>query len=233
MTDRSVASRFHLFLTENEAVVMTIAAAITALATIVNVVVAGLQWNAIVRTNKISRTSAVIAQRAFVFRSTFDVFRAINSRDGKAARVFVPQWKNSGSTSANEVAMYANRVIKNSPLPQDFDYPDNPPSKLFPNESDGKTVTLIGPDATSGGSSMAFLEEELDRVNKGKTHAYLYGWVEYADAFGCNHKTEFCTEILNYQGDQVFWNDCPQHNCVDSKCADFKPINSTFCADGI
>jgi hypothetical protein len=205
--------------------------AITA-ATIFYTIYAKRQWGAMLKSNQINRSAIVIGQRAFVFISNTNVDSG-HDVTGKKAWLFTPRMENGGNTAALEVRNYVNQ---NSPdygsLPTGFEYSDRPyPKGAFPNTNVKGGPAIIGPHRQIDMAGLGVAEDVLQRVNKGTAHVYFWGWVSYQDIFGCEHKTEFCEEVVAMSPDGHFvFNNCSEHNCADSTCKDYAPTQTPICS---
>jgi hypothetical protein len=204
---------------------------LTSLIAAVTAIYAGfaiLQWNAMLASNQTNQESLLAVQRAFVFLPEFTVNPAIDIATKKPGLLFMGRWENSGNTPATKVRNYINSDWRTELLPKGFNYPDNPPLQVFPIAASAAPM-LIGPRASFNTSPMFIFKEQLDEVNAGKTHVHFWGWASYIDAFNCPHHTEFCQEVGSVQGNVVFMFACPEHNCADQDCEDYRASGNPQC----
>jgi hypothetical protein len=98
--------------------------------------------------------------------------------------------KNSGLTPAYHVRFYSGVVILPFPLPRGFQLPGT-------SDDTAMSVTTLAAGGESAGyksSNEAISNDEYQLVLNGSMFGlYLVGIVRYVDAFGLEHKTEYCS----------------------------------------
>ena len=141
-----------------------------------------LQYAAMLNSNKISRSTMVISQRAFVsFTDNLDPKSGNDKKTGRKAWGVTPHIQNSGNTAALD---YRGQVNINSPdynaLPPNFDYADKVYAEgAFPNTNVKGGRGVLAPHDGTGLGLIGIPDEVLDRVNEGTTHVSIWGWVAY------------------------------------------------------
>lgn len=168
--------------------------AITAVATVfLAIVTGGLVWLGIIQLLT-TRTQL----RAQVFPKNFVQWWAENTPiPGQYSWRFRPQWENTGSTAAQDVQIYLTCDIRNSALPEDFDF-----DQVLDRQ---KSVSGLLPPSTNLGGGIApdFFQSPISPQDildsqTGAKFIYLYGKVRYFDVFPGTkeHVTRFCWLIL-------------------------------------
>jgi hypothetical protein len=135
-------------------------------------------------------------------------------------------WANSGTTPSKIVTYEANlAIVSNSPESTDFD-------NLSQSE---KYYVVFGPKQILQIPQYFISLTDLESVEAGKSHVFLWGWATYHDIFlnTPTRLTEYCIEILTPKwtkpdradptGDvNIQSPPCKTHNCYDEECADYK-----------
>ena len=93
---------------------------------------------------------------------------------------------------------------------------------------------VIGPKQTFDGPPLFVSLRDLEAVDRGTKHIYVWGWVVYRDMFGSTpiRLTEFCTSITNPTLSKSSHSDqagelkvdtvpCGVHSCYDEYCQDY------------
>ena len=181
--------------------------------------------------NEINRAGLIGVQRSFVYLSNFTViFPNPRSQRGEKEPLFQAEWRNAGNTPATSVTQYVNWDSRKGLLPRGFTYPDKP---LEGNIAAAPTKFYIAPHDAIRGSILRVPRAQLETLGSG-TFVHLWGWVKYTDVFSCFHKSEFCMRVIgfNQQTNQVLMTACPEHNCADTDCPDYKPSDLLACRTG-
>jgi len=206
-------------------------------AAIIVAAIYALQYAAMLNSNKISRSTMVISQRAFVsFTDNLDPKSGNDKKTGKKAWGVTPHIQNSGNTAALD---YRGQVNINSPdynaLPPNFDYADKVYSEgAFPNTNVKGGRGVLAPHDGTGLGLIGIPDEVLDRVNEGTAHVSIWGWVEYEDVFGCGHITKFCKEFTYRDSSgngTLYFNNCGENNCADQTCKGYQPTKQAVCLE--
>lgn len=165
----------------------------------------------------------------------FESVSQANCRDtGKKCWAFDIALENAGNTPALEEThrLNGNGPLQFKKLPKGFTYPDNPLRHgAFGNMPVGEAPAILEPRSRVGTGAITVPEEVLQAVNDGTKYVYFWGWINYKDAFGCEHRTEFCQEIVFVNLPTTFGTaNCFEHNCIDSTCPDYKPTPNDLCS---
>jgi len=82
--------------------------------------------------------------------------------------------------------------FRDTPLPQDFDFPPN--AESYP--------AIIPPKGSVYGTTFTLTDDELIEVQKGTKFFYILGTATYLDVFDGTpiHATKFCRQIINVLG---------------------------------
>lgn len=205
-------------------------------------VYAGLQWCAMLDSNKISRAANIVGQRAFVFvPEPPQIDAATDAQTGGNGWAFTYQMQNSGNTPARSVRHYINSNLSRAnttweELPENFSFPDNRSSiGPFANSTTNAGFHIIAPQQKLDFTQLWIPNEVLKNVTNGKAHVYFWGWITYDDVFGCGHKTEFAMQVVSMQKpspkdrERFFFSTYPEHNCTDKDCKDYEPPKNPEC----
>ena len=182
-----------------------------------------------VKSNEINRAALYVVQRAFVYMP--ELYSVNFMQNGKPNGIVVfTQWENTGNTAALHVVQYQNSDWRRESLPADFNFPDKPCQSSFHVQiSCDSEATFIAPHSKIKAGPMIIPREQLEGVNKGQNHVYFWGWASYLDSFQCSHKSEFCEEIASFDGSTITFANCPEHNCTDQDCKDYRPTEDPIC----
>jgi len=171
--------------------------------------------------NTINREGVESVQRAFVYLSNLAaIFPNSNSPDGDKV-LFQADWQNSGSTPATSVIQWVSSDWRNRLLPyKEFNYPDKPADESI---VQAPTQFYIAPHDHERGSMLKVPRTELGAIGAG-TFVHFWGWITYIDAFKHIHRSEFCFRIIAFdpKTPQILMAPCPEHNCADEDCKDYK-----------
>ena len=168
-------------------------AAITALAT---VAVGAFTWQLKRSTDRLWNSGE--RQLAHLRESSERELRAyISIRPGTLTRIspntifhFTAINTNDGKTPAYSAQQAGVMQIQDHPLPDDFQFPELPIVR--------RSKTMIPPNVPFNASALAtelFTKEEIIEILEGRTNGqrlYIYGQVDYVDAFKKPHWTRFC-----------------------------------------
>ena len=148
------------------------------------------------RSVEISERTLIVTQRAYVRVINYPwLWRPDFDRPGKYFYDITPIVENSGNTPTIGAKINVDNALRNSPLPEDFDFPYQGVAG----------DTLIGPKQTVGASRAIILDDNLLEVQKGKKFFYIWGTITYRDVFDTTpvRTTEFCTEISRVIGNPL------------------------------
>jgi hypothetical protein len=182
------------------------------------------------RQAKLTKEALVADKRAFVFaESLFSYWE--NGQNGTYNWRFRPVWKNSGDTPTKRLEIHTNCELRNSPLPDGFDF-----NYATSNVGGG----LLGPrDSSTGGlapnyPAAAITPQDIADVQAARKFLYLWGWAKYNDVFPGTprHVTRFCWALLPNGNSLTFVPPTPpnpysltfsnihlnQGNCADEEC---------------
>jgi hypothetical protein len=139
----------------------------------------------------VAKTALISAQRAFLYINLFE--QSVINQEFR----ILPQWKNSGSTPANQLTMWANWKTFPGEIPSDFTYPDLGPGGA-PAVKKDRNAWYLGPQSTSYAEILKIPITAMEEVRVGKLRLFVWGWVEYRDIFEGTplHRSEFCNEVV-------------------------------------
>jgi hypothetical protein len=200
-------------------------ALVSAFATIVIAIFAGILWTTAREQSKLAREALITDRRAFVFARGFE---AIPEFQGTGIRWFFrPIWFNSGKTPTRNLRFYVDCEIRTVRLPATFD---------FNKTRSDPTTGMLGPKAETWGplvpnKEAAISPQDIVDIQLGSKFLYLWGWVKYNDVFAGTpeHVTRFCWQIiptghpLKMPGtpDAIIFGNAqvPEGTCSDDECA--------------
>ena len=123
--------------------------------------------------------------------------------------------ENSGGTPTRHCASSVNHMIRDDPLPADFDFPDSgivekldvPPQTIL------HTIDVVVSPAV------------MSRITKKEKRLFFWGWVDYNDVFTDTqrHRTEFAMEVtaeepIGLEQVPFAFLSCDRFNAADSDC---------------
>jgi hypothetical protein len=160
-------------------------------------------WIATFKSTNIAERALIAGERAFVFALNLNGFWEFHNDTRRYSWRFRPVWQNSGDTPTKNMTMHTRCILRDTPLPVDFDF--------------GQTVGQIGTalippkTTTMGGMSPipgepAISPQDITDIQEGRKHLYLLGWARYRDVFPTTpeHITRFCF-IITPIGDPVMY----------------------------
>lgn len=127
------------------------------------------------------------------------------------------EWINAGQTPAYHVHTYADWIELESPIPDDFGFLPQPPRL-------GEGVATIGMGISVFGTCETdFPKALLSAIASGVRYGYIWGAVDYMDAFGVPRRTEAALwmRVENLTGDGnivIRWTSVGRHNNMDGDC---------------
>jgi hypothetical protein len=167
---------------------------ITALATIVIAAFTLTLWVASTRQAELTQEALIFDKRAAIFPLTFDQHFYRNTETNFYEWRLRPLWRNIGSTPALHTIQYSACEIRNTVLPDGFDFAYNPndvgqgyfppQTELFGGYSPKQTQAPITP------------HDIVDSQN-GRKFIYLWGWISFSSIFPNTprYKSHFCWVI--------------------------------------
>ncbi len=165
--------------------------------------------------NKIASEAAERQLRAYVVLDSIEVEEMILNPSDIDILVFV-NWKNAGQTPTRGLRWDINFCSFEDDIPNAFE---------FPNSSASPDFSSIGPGQISKDVSYFISSNEYESARLGFSNLYVWGWVEYSDAFvnTPRRRTEFCVRLdINNGPDgkgQVFRpHTVTKHNASDDDC---------------
>jgi hypothetical protein len=187
-----------------------------------------LLWRAGERQTAIARQAMIAGERAFVFTTGLAPFWDLDPATNLYNWRFRPTWKNSGDTPTRLMTMHSECVLRDTPLPSEFDF-------NYPTTDIG--TALIPPNTeTHGGiaprGATAITPQDILDIQAGRKFLYYWGWARYFDVFPDTpqHITRFAWQVLPL-GDPFAYNPTitPQNlifpnvilsagNCADDEC---------------
>jgi len=117
--------------------------------------------------------------------------------------------RNFGQTPAYKVTYIAGMGVRAWPLPKDNDYSLQPeigfnPVTIFPGMFDLGDIKII--------SKRALTTDEIALFQDGmKNRLYAWGTVNYEDAFGASHYTNFCIGFFGLTQTNIQFEPCEKH----------------------
>jgi hypothetical protein len=185
------------------------------------------QLREMIEGNRISRENSTKTQGASVVFPAADI--KVSGIDNTAIKgspmvawAFSVPAENIGATRTRNAKFVVNGDVLMGTLPKNFDFHDfrDPIKAVIPGHS-----TVSFPTLATG-------VQQIQSVQRGIGHFYLYGWAKYSDIFENTpeHITKFCYElavfnhdpskpITNTPGDGYLeFRACEEHNCIDEEC---------------
>jgi hypothetical protein len=208
---------------------------------IVYTVYAKRQWKVMRESNKITRDSLISVQRAFVAFSQIKYNRFDNPIPTGEQWTFDGEFINSGTTPAIQaVQRFVVDELPNG-LSEDRFAGDFSEQKSNVGTVGPKAPYTVGPalkaDSFVFGQPVDLKHPERIRPLKIERHIYFWGWAAYRDIFPDTprHLTEFCAVLngisVSRSGQiQLTFVKCPEHNCTDEYCNDYKAIQDGLAA---
>ncbi|HEY5213809.1 MAG TPA: hypothetical protein VIJ38_12400 [Acidobacteriaceae bacterium] len=146
-----------------------------------------------------ARDALIQVQRAFVFATHLDGVRIQDPKNPTqiSSLDFSITWENSGTTPTRDMKSHLNWLIRNTPLPDDFTYPD------FGDEQ--PSPIALGPKTVGHTTPISIPAADISKIMNHQELFYIWGWARYRDIFPKTkpHITRFCTEITGFQGNPL------------------------------
>ena len=127
--------------------------------------------------------------RAFVFVRNIEArFLGQKSTHTITHWRFFARWENGGNTPTKNMRSRINYTLREDVIDLAFPFPD------FGDQPDGRT--MIGPRSFMHSTYFDIPVDHLQKVKSGEAHAYIWGWVDYDDAFPDTprHRSEFSSK---------------------------------------
>lgn len=190
------------------------------------------QLEAIRKQGEHAERALVSAERAFVFQRNMDISAGLDPDGTVLAWVIIPSWENSGSTPARHVVCHVSLDYQQGylRLSDSFNFPerwDVGEPEVF--------MVSIAPHGQIGDAAKRIPIAELMASLQKKKRIFMYGWIEYDDAFPGTerHRTEFCVEIIVRSDPRVDYGKAPagsrsvpflfsfqgRHNGAEDECS--------------
>jgi hypothetical protein len=152
--------------------------------------------------------------RAYVFLDPVKEFtfaRKMSTTETIEVEIHV---KNLGATPAHEIVGFTWMHLDVWPLPKTFPF-------TGPVEGEPSAKFVLPPGAMTHyhtGSARPLTAEEMAAVENGDLSIYIFGRIEYKDAFNHPHWTNFCqgSTALSRDGFTTTWAKCDRHNDADN-----------------
>lgn len=171
------------------------------------------------KTARAAEDALVAGQRAFMFIKEFKTFLHFDAVTGQYRWSIHPVWENSGNTPTKGLSINTTYRLLDEPLPKEY---------TFPNSKEDLIPTIAGPKAMVEAVPGAISAEDLEAVQQGRKHFYIWGWAEYHDIFEGTkkHTTRFCNQLMQVIGDptaainehnmvQMMFGFHSENNCAD------------------
>jgi hypothetical protein len=149
--------------------------------------------------------------------------------DGKSVKAYQIYygWQNSGRGPAKDAEAQYNFYLGDKKPTKDTDFSHLPTRDTLP--------LILGPGTYFQMTPIDLNVSDLESVETGKQHLFLWGWITYNDSIPHSPRrlTEFCTDVTSVQwatpGDHSDVNanpsittpPCETHNCYDEECHDY------------
>lgn len=148
--------------------------------------IANATSEATIKTARTSEVAMVSSDRAYIFMTRIDY------KWNDDELIIMPRWKNGGNTPANNMLSFTNWECRTEPMPDDFDFPDNPTHK-----NNEPTPHHVGPKTGFNAPRAVFVKNKSNDFSKGGVYLYIWGWADYNDVFEGTprHRTEFCRRV--------------------------------------
>ena len=139
----------------------------------------------------ISELALIAGERAFVFPIGLCQFWEPIPNSTQYAWRFAVTWQNCGDTPTKHLLSHTNWELRDTVLPDDFDFPDH---------SDVNGRGMIAPRTTLNSAVVPdpdrhpIMPDDLIATQTEKKLLYMWGWVRYRDVFEKTpeHITKFC-----------------------------------------
>ena len=199
--------------------------AILAISTVIYVLVTNRHLDTAREAITFSKEAFLAGNRAYICVKDSEVFRAtrIGSDQAKIGAkhealvagdiaALEVTFINSGATPANKVASTAFIHLIGSWIPDED--PQHEPSGGIRLDA-SQSIDAVPKDGTFTIAGTTFAElsqDEVARINAGKTFLVIYGRVTYEDMFKVSHRTTFCRAYLPRKPDLA---PCPTFNRIE------------------
>jgi hypothetical protein len=164
--------------------------------------------------NKIAQDTAKRQLRAYLTLTALS--KDPPNIKGRTSFKINAHWKNSGQTPAIDVVAGMRWTVLDKALDESFTF------EMLP-EHISDHLTVLGPQAEmETNDHEAFNVLLLPEIAKEEKFAYVWGYLDYTDAFKSERRTEFCCRIFATDlGDGNFkieWKSTGAYNGVDEGC---------------
>jgi hypothetical protein len=201
---------------------------ISALATIIIAAFTGTLWIATSRQARLTKQALIEDKRAFVFAEAINGFWDQDPNTGLYNWRFRPVWRNSGETPTRRMEMHTTCELRNTPLPQGFN---------FAARAAAVGRVMLAPKSTMQGGlaptapAVGISPADIVDTQHGRKFLYLWGWASYFDVFPGTprHVTRFAWQVFTV-GDPYAFDPTnpdglrfqnlihPEGNCADDEC---------------
>lgn len=169
-------------------------AAITAVATLVIAVFTAILAVVTGRQARLTKETLIADKRAFVFATNISPNWFLDEARKQYCWRIRPEWRNSGETPTKHLRIYVDCELRNTPLPNGFDF-----ARISSTPGNG----LLPPNATMLGGAAPMqpvapiTPQDIVDVKAGRKYLYIWGWARYFDVFPKTpeHITRFCFQI--------------------------------------
>jgi hypothetical protein len=152
-------------------------------------------WGAAVEQASLTQQMFILEKRAFVHAVTLIPYPEIDSLGLNYNWRFRPLLRNAGETNANHVSMCLECVVRNTPLPYNYDFSNL--SSPIGSGFFGPKMDLEGGSAPPTGVA-AVTPADIEAAQGGEKFIYLIGWINYFDIFtpDLRHETHYCWQVI-------------------------------------
>jgi hypothetical protein len=154
------------------------------------------QWHVMERQWKLSREALTKLERPFVYRESISwLWHRDLGRPGQFFYSIRPILANTGRSPTKRMVLAVNFTVRDSPLPDDFDYSYSAP----------RVRAGIGPNGRIIAGIIKVTDNDLLAIQEGVKHFYVWGKAEYTDLFEGTgtHTTRFCNRISEVLGNPL------------------------------
>lgn len=186
---------------------------------------AKLSADALSRSAKISETTMIAGNRAYVGVDTIREQYRQGYGGTELLYSFAPIWNNYGNTPTRHMMTFVKSELIDADVEVNFEFYME--QAVVGAQGIGPSVKLTGAFAPQPGLT----REQLLGIHHGRQKLYIWGWAKYGDIFSNSqsHITRFCIQIcVNYNPNPDQQNPtahfdfvyliAPHHNCSDEEC---------------
>jgi hypothetical protein len=150
---------------------------ITAISTIVIALFTGTLWSSTRAQGRLTEETLIAGRRAFVFATGLVPSFDRDIVTGSYSWRFRPYLQNSGDAPTRHMKMYVDCEIRNSPLPPNFAFTEDPK-----NVGNGLIPPKAGLQSGQVPRGAPLSAHDIADAQAGKKYIYIWGWIKYRGA---------------------------------------------------